>query len=248
MIERRTHRDVTVLTLENGRANALTVDLLHALRDALDREADDPARGLVLTGAGSMFCAGLDLLALENADHDDVLTLGTALSETVETLFRHPRPTVAAINGHAIAGGALLALACDRRFVAAGAARFGLTEAQLGLIVPPSIVEMLRHPLPRPALEHLLYSGATIEADEAVRRGVVEATVEAEALIEHAAAAVAEWSPNVHAFADVKRRLHAPVLASMRTARADDVAFVDRWFADDAQAALGEQIQRLRSR
>lgn len=248
MITRSTHGDVTVLTLDHGRANALSVDLLVALRDAVDGEAADPARGLVLTGAGSMFSAGLDLLALDGASRDDVVALGDALATAAEALFAHPRPTVAALNGHAIAGGALLALACDRRLLVEGSARFGLTEAQLGLVVPPSLIEMLRHPLGRADLEHLLYSGSLLDAEETLRRGVVDALVPAEDLLERSAAAVAEWTPNVHAFADVKRRLHAPVLAAMRAARADDRGFADRWFSEDAQAALGAQIARLRSK
>lgn len=248
MIKRSAHGDVTVLTLDHGKANALNADLLVALRDEVEREAADPARGLVLTADGSIFCAGLDLLALEGASREDVTALGTALADAAEVLFAHPRPTVAALNGHAIAGGALLALACDRRLLVDGPARFGLTEAQLGLVVPPSLIEMLRHPLDRATLEHLLYSGAVLDAEDAARRGIVDALVPADELLERSAAAIAEWTPNVNAFADVKRRLHAPVLAAMRAARADDRGFVDRWFSDDAQAAVGEQLARLRSK
>lgn len=246
MIERTQRGDVTLLTLENGKANALTTAVLDELSEVLAREAAAPTRGLILTGAGPMFCAGLDLLALEGATRETIVELGRALRDAVTALFAFPRPTVAAINGHAIAGGALLALACDQRVMAEGKGKIGLTEAQLGLAVPASILEMLRYPLPRPVLERVLYTGAVYPTFKAQDMRLVDDLVEPEDLLDHCTKAIEDWTPNVHAFADVKGRLHAPVLARMEEARDADAHFVDRWFSDDAQAAVKAQIELLK--
>lgn len=246
MIERTEHGENVVLTLSNGRANALGTGMLEALRTAIEGETTDPPRGLILTGAGSMFSAGLDLLALENADEAQIGALGEALVEAMRAVFAFPRPTVAAINGHAIAGGALLALACDRRFVAAGKAKFGLTEAQLGLAIPPSLLEMLRYPLARPVLEQVVYTGAVFSVDEARSMGLVEDVVDSADLLDRSVAAIEEWTPSVPAFADVKGRLHAQTLERLDAARADDGLFVRNWFSDDAQASIRTQITALK--
>lgn len=246
MIERTEHGEHVILALANGRANALDTRGLEELHAAIRSEEVDPPRGLILTGKGSMFSAGLDLLALERASEDEIKALGEALVDATRALFTFPRPVVAAINGHAIAGGALLALSCDRRIMANGKVKFGLTEARLGLAIPPSLLEMLRYPLSRPVLEQVVYSGTVFGAEEARSMGIVEDVIESAALIERCVAAVEEWTPNVNAFADVKGRLHAAVLERLDAARVDDGLFVRRWFADDAQAAIRAQIALLK--
>ncbi|HKK71563.1 MAG TPA: enoyl-CoA hydratase/isomerase family protein [Candidatus Krumholzibacteria bacterium] len=247
MIERTTHGDARVLTLRHGPANALDTDLLGALVATLGEEAAQPHRGLILTGHGSMFSAGLDLLALENADREEIARLVQALGDALVALFDHPRPTIAAINGHAVAGGALLALACDQRIMAEGKGKIGLTESQLGLIVPPSNIEMLRYPLPRPVLEKVVYGGALYPTFKAQDMGLVDTVVEPEELLDQCLEEIVTWTPSEAAFADIKRRLHAPTLEAMERARPDDADFVDRWFDETTQAAIGAAIEKLRA-
>ena len=247
MIERSGRGEVRVLTLAHGKANALDPEVLRALTAALADEARRPARGLIVTGQGAMFSAGLDLLALEHATRDELTALVTALTDALVALFTFPRPTVAAINGHAVAGGALIALACDQRVMAEGKGKIGLTESQLGLVVPPSVLELLRYALPRPVLERLVYGGQLYPTFKALDMQVVDAVVEPEELLDRCVAEIEEWTPNVHAFADIKGRLHAPTLAAVEAARTLDVAFAERWFADDATALRREAIEKLRT-
>src|SRR5690349_10375897 len=117
MIERTQHEGVLTLRLAHGKANALDVELLDALLGELEGMADD-VRALILTGTGSIFSAGVDLFRLTRDGADYVGRFLPLLSRLVRTLFTFPRPVVAAVNGHAIAGGCVLVLACDVRLMA----------------------------------------------------------------------------------------------------------------------------------
>ncbi len=247
MIERTTHGDARVLTLHHGPANALDADLLAALVATLEEETAKPHRGLILTGSGSMFSAGLDLPSLQHADREEIARMVQVLGDALVALFRFPRPTVAAINGHAVAGGALLALACDQRIMAEGNGKIGLTESQLGLVVPPSNIEMLRYPLPRRVLEKALYTGALYPTFKALDMGLVDAVVEPAELLDQCVEEIVAWTPSEEAFADIKRRLHAPTLEAMERARADDADFVERWFDHGTQTAIAATVEKLRA-
>ena len=121
---------VTVVELDRGPVNALDLELLGALTAAFDR-ADSP---VVLTGAGRTLSAGVDLRRIVEEPDSYVPEFLAALSRAFLAVFTHPRPTVAAINGHAIAGGCLFALCCDARVMSAGT--IGLTELAIGVRFP----------------------------------------------------------------------------------------------------------------
>src|SRR5262245_59081980 len=114
MIARSQHDGILTLRLAHGKASALDIELLDAMLRELDGAADD-VRALVLTGTGSIFCAGVDLFRLTREGADYVRRFLPLLSRFLRTLFAFPRPVVAAVNGHAIAGGCIIVLASDAR-------------------------------------------------------------------------------------------------------------------------------------
>jgi enoyl-CoA hydratase len=130
MLSTEDRDDVVVLRIEHGRVGALDVELLNALTEAV--AAYD--RAVVITGSGSSFSAGVDLRRTLDGGRSYTEELLVALSRTFRAVFDHPRPTVAAVNGHAIAGGCVLALACDLRLMSGG--RIGLTELAVGVPFP----------------------------------------------------------------------------------------------------------------
>jgi methylglutaconyl-CoA hydratase len=177
----------TVLTINRpDKRNALSRGLIVALADAFRRAAADPqARTVVLTGAGTAFCAGMDLDelrdTLEKREEADLVWDDAAkLSALYEFIYELPKPTVAAVNGPAVAGGAGLVTVCDLA-VAVPAARFGYPEVRRGLVAAMVMPHLLRHVGER-AARWLLLTGELIDAEGALRHGLVNAVVQPEEL------------------------------------------------------------------
>ena len=128
--------DVAVLRMQDGKVQALDLELVEALAATLDElAAADPA-AVVLTGSGSSFSAGVDLFRVVEGGRDYIEPFLVGLDRCLRGLFTFPRPVVAAINGHAIAGGMVLACACDERLLARGNARLAIPELLVGVAFP----------------------------------------------------------------------------------------------------------------
>jgi methylglutaconyl-CoA hydratase len=218
-----------VLTLNRAdKRNALSRGLVAALDDAVRRAADDQAaRCVILTGAGPVFCAGLDLAEVQEAlgagegqspVWDDALRLATAY----DRIYTLPKPTVAAVNGAAVAGGAGLVSVCDLA-VAVPEARFGYPEVRRGLVAAMVLPHLLRHVGERTA-RYLLLTGELVDAEEARRAGFVNAVVSAEELLERAwawARSLAEGGPNALARTkDLLRRFSRQAVSLEEAAQA----------------------------
>lgn len=160
-----------VVALASDKVNALDREVLDELSAAVDLcERDTEIGALVLTGEGSLFSAGVNVKDVLDHDKPHTQELLGALSAAIVALFRCSKPTVAAINGPAIAGGCLLACACDQRLMAEEA-RIGVTELRVGVSFPSFAVELLKHVCGRHA-EQLIFDARLLDADEACRYGL----------------------------------------------------------------------------
>ncbi len=128
MIELEERGAVTILRMVAGKGNALNLEFTQALDECVQKLERSPAKAVVLTGHGSVFGAGVDLPALVSGGPDYVRRFVPVMVAGFERLVTFPKPLVAAVNGHAIAGGAIIMLACDQKILAKGKARVGLTE------------------------------------------------------------------------------------------------------------------------
>ena len=160
------------------------------------------------------------------------------------TVFGYPRPVVAAINGHAIAGGCVLACACDRRLMARDAGKIGVTELLVGVPFPAVAMEIMRCAAAPQHFEELIFGGATYVPEQGADRGLVHEVVDAEALLGHAVAAarkLAALSPA--AFALSKRQTRQPALARMQKEGVD--AEVTRiWTAPETLERIRDYVAR----
>ncbi len=161
------------LVMNHG-PNALNTTLMEALSGALaELRADGAPPVLLASSHGVLFCPGWDLKSLADAERNEVSSALGRFNRLVLDLFSYPGPTGAAIQGHAVAGGCLLALCCDLRIMAAGRPRIGLSELNLGVPVPLSSLMMLRERLAADVVEELVVGGDGCNAERAKDLGVV---------------------------------------------------------------------------
>jgi enoyl-CoA hydratase len=245
MIERSQHEGILTLRLVHGKVSAIDVELLDALLRELDGVADD-VRALILTGTGSIFSAGVDLFRLTQEGAEYVRRFLPLLSRFVRTLFTFPRPVVAAVNGHAIAGGCVMVLACDARLMAKGAGTIGLPELLVGVPFPAAALEVVRFAVPRDKLQSLLYTGRTLPPQEAVTAGLVDEVVEPDDLLARAqqiARQLALIPPQVYRL--TKQSLRAEALERIERARElQDQATLEVWTAAETHAHVHEYLRR----
>ena len=177
---------VAILTLMHGKANALDIEFCHAIADRFVDLGKSDAKAVVLTGQGKAFSAGVDLKRLTDGGVDYVRKFLPSLHKLYDAVFFHPKAVVAAVNGHAIAGGAVLVCCADRRIMARGSGRIGVTELQVGVPFPALAFEVLRFAVPPRYLPEFALGAATYETDAAVTRGWVDEAVAPEALADAA--------------------------------------------------------------
>ncbi len=233
---------IVVLRLTHGKVNALDIDLLEAIIVAFGELADAPA--VVLTGEGSSFSAGVDLRRILNNDAADTEYFLDTLSRAMLTVFTHPRPVVAAVNGHAIAGGCVLAVAADVRLMSGGS--MGLTEVKVGVAFPTAALEIVRHAAGRQA-QALILSGRLIGPAEAVGAGLVDRIADPGHLL-NAALAEARSLAQIPAetYEITKRQLHAPAMAAIaREYEIYDASVARTWTSDPGRIAMSAFLANL---
>ncbi|MCC7346690.1 MAG: enoyl-CoA hydratase/isomerase family protein [Variibacter sp.] len=240
MIEHSEQDGIRVLRLAHGKASALDLELVEALRAALERAGKDAVRAVVLTGSAHIFCAGVDLKRVAEGGADYVRRYLPAFRELMFALLTFPRPLVVAANGHAIAGGAVLVAAGDYRLMAAGGGRFGYTELLVGVPFPPAALEIIRLGTPSAQRQAMLYTAATFPPQEALARGCVDEVVAPDRLMQRALA-VAQQIGRIApaAFAETKRHLRAQ---AVRAAQESEAAFGDevlaQWCAEETHGRI----------
>lgn len=244
MLTRTVADGVDVLRIEHGKANALDLELLDALSTAFD-EAAGSRGGLVLTGSGSIFCAGVDLFRVVGGGRPYIERFLPALSRVFLQLFTLPRPVVAAINGHAIAGGCILACACDCRVMGQGKGRIGLPELAVGVPFPASAVELLRSVTGSARLQELLYFGRTYEPPDALTHGLVDEVVAADAVLARATIVARDLAARPgDSFRITKNYVRGPAAARIRAAEEDAGRLLDAWASPETIASVRAYLEK----
>jgi len=230
---------VTTLRFDSPPVNALDLDVLEVIIASMS-SVEGP---VVITGAGRSFSAGVDLRALIDGDADYAERFVTALSDAFLAIFDHPAPVIAAINGHAIAGGCVLAMCADVRLMSGGT--IGLTELAVGVPFPVAALEICRDAMgisaPRATLQ-----AKTIDADSALARGWIDAVVPADELISQALAAARElgqYSPA--AYAATKKQLHQPARAAIDAGAATDADVRASWISEETRSRITGFLESL---
>jgi enoyl-CoA hydratase len=213
---------VVTLTMDDGKVNAFDLAFFDALDGALDDAADAPA--VMLAGREGFFSAGLNtrtMAALDNAGLEELLV---RFGRTMLRVWLEPRPVVAAATGHALAGGTILAMACDHAVAAAGEFRWGLTETTIGFPLPAWVIALARGNVRADRLDDLLLPGAVVSPEGAVEAGFADAVAPPEEVVTSALARARELAELPRAtYAETKRRLRGRVAEQALASAADDV-------------------------
>lgn len=237
---------VAMLTLEHGKASAFDVELCDALIARFKECEASWCRGVVMTGRGSIFSAGVDLVRVVNEGAPYLSRFLPVLSDAFEQIFAFPKPLVAAVNGHAIAGGCILACTADHRLMARGGGRIGLPELLVGVAFPPVPVEIIRFSVKSHAAADLMFNGATLEADAAVDAGFVDVATDQDALLSEAMAEVERLAARpAAAFAITKQQWRGPALDRMREGRRQlDRRIEEVWSSPETIETIRGYIER----
>ena len=238
------------IMLAAGKANAMNPAFVDGVQGLWDQFEASDARAAVLTGYDRFFCAGLDLVTLSELGRAEVRDFMRAFHDLMRAIFGSERPVVAAVNGHAIAGGCVLALQADHRVFPATDAKVGLNETQLGVGLPTAVVESLRTELPSAAWLPVALEGRIFDGAQALELGLVDELVPAEAVLETALAKAAELGAIPRrAFAQVKLSLRGPSLERMDARYEQDAeAWLDTWFSTEARDRVAAAVEKLLAR
>ncbi len=250
MLETVQHDEILEIRLARPPANALDTGLLRALDGALREAEAGGAAGVVLSGRPGLFTGGLDLPFLIGLSREEILEPFTAFFELLATAARLEIPLAAAITGHSPAGGAVIAQFCDLRVMAWGEFLIGFSEAQIGVVMPRSLVQVIALRLGWATMADLVVSGRLVGPEEALELGIVDGLAEPEQVVETAVARLGKLlSVPREAMLETRRRVRRPLVEAMATGIEEDTAsFVDWWFHPETQAALKAAVARLTGR
>lgn len=203
--------NIARIRLDDGKANAMFLPWFEALNRALDQAEKDKPGAVVIAGRAGMFSAGLNLKVLPTLSAEDLRTTLTVFGRTMLRVFTFPIPTVAAITGHAVAGGAMLAFACDQRHMAEGPFRLHLNETAIGLILPTWAITIAQAAVPPRWHTEAILHARPYSPEEALEKGLVHAVCRpAERVIDDAGAAAAMLGAlDQNAYGQSKARLRA---------------------------------------
>ena len=235
--------DIALVTLNNGITNAIGPELVLDLSQALDFIRKQ-AKGVILCGGEKFFSIGFDLPALIEFNRDEMSIFFSGFNRLVLKLYTYPLPTLCAMKGHTIAGGAILASACDFRYAGSVNKKTGLNETSLGIPVPYLADMILRHLLSSATANDLLSNGRLLSFAEAKAVGLIDHTSSQENLYREALEQVSKYiSVAAPEFTVTKNCRTASIQHKYAMHHLDhNKKFLDCWFSASAQRKLRAAI------
>jgi enoyl-CoA hydratase len=236
-----------VLRIDRPPANAIDLDLADEFASALEGiQTEKEIGALIVTGVGSCFSAGLDLKALPTYDRAQQQAMVMQVNRLFGGLYGLPLPTIAAVNGHSIAGGVILTLACDYRIGAEGDYKVGLAEARVGVPFPVAAMAIVRSELSHPVARTMALTARNSNPREALSLGVLDELQPSDLLLARAIEVAQEMAALPHLiYGRIKRDLRGPALARIEDAISSrKEPMLDSWLSSETQAASAEALKR----
>src|SRR5688500_6391650 len=245
MIERKDIDGVRVLRLAHGKVSAMDIELGEALTGEVTDAAAAPIKAVIVTGSGSAFSAGVDLYRVVNDGPDYGRRFLPVLDAFLHAALTFPKPMVAAINGHAIAGGCILAAACDHRIMVEGSGRIGIPELAVGVPFPALPLQIMSARLADGPLRDLVFTGRTVHIDEAKAMGLIDEKCPSGMLLDRATE-VAERLAAIAAgaFALTTEAFYSPILERTKQLADLHARVVDAWMQQPTSATFRGYLAR----
>jgi enoyl-CoA hydratase/carnithine racemase len=234
---------IATLTLKRGKVNALNEPMVEEIIQSFESlETDNEVRSIIITGSGKFFSFGFDVPEFLSYPKEDFIRYVEKFTNLYAYMFQFPKPIVAALNGHTIAGGCMLAIACDYRLMVSGKAKISLNEITFGSSVFAGSAEMLKYCVGQRNAQSILYSGSMYSAEEALGLGLVDQVSSESGLAEdsmNVAQTLAEKSSL--AFKSIKNLLRNQIVEGMT--RRDKKSFIEMaeiWYSESTWEKLKE--------
>jgi 3,2-trans-enoyl-CoA isomerase len=239
------HGTMRELRMNRPPVNALTRDFLNQIKAGIGDAQRQGAKAVVLSGSAGRFSAGLDLPVLIRLDREGIAGTWRALYELLHTIAASPIPIVAAITGHAIAGGTVLTIFCDWRVASVGDYKLGISEVQVGIPVPPLILAGLRRLVGLRVADYLAVRGSLLPPQQALQMGLVDELAEPGAVVERAI----EWCQGYAALPEAasltRNSARADLVALFEDKRSQEDSFIESWFSPSTQKNIRAVVERL---
>lgn len=240
---------VAIVEVKSGKTNALNLELMTELQGALKVIGENPGAGGVVLASGceKFFSIGFDIPRLFKLDREDFRLFYRSFNQACLELYTLPKPTIAAVNGHAVAGGCILALCCDYRFIGSGHKLMGLNEVKLGVPVPLLADRIVRSLTGAAIARDIMELGEFYPPDKMARYGLVDQVLPAEEVFDRAVARARELGVlPAHAYAAIKQhRVEAIVDQVKKGALEKEELFLDCWYRHDVRRILKEAMEKF---
>lgn len=236
---------IATITLARGKVNAINEKVVDELTERLKGLARDPAvKSVVFTGTGKFFTFGFDIPEFLSYPKEDFIRYLTKFTDLYGLIFMYPKPVIASLNGHTIAGGCMLAIACDYRIMVTGKARISLNEINFGSSLFAGSVDLLKMWLGQRPAEVAAYTGAMYSAEEALKLGLVDKVCsEAELNAETEKAAREFGGKDPDAFAGIKKLLRSQLAEGIKARERQSILdFVDIWYSEKTWKNLQDKV------
>jgi len=247
MIRMERQNGIATLYLNRPPVNAIDNQFLDRADVELQGlETATDLRALVITGAGHCFSAGLDLKVVPRYTPADQLHTIDGINKVVARLYALPLPTIAAVNGHAIAGGLILALACDYRVGTSAPCQIGLTEARAGIPFPAVAMAVLRAELPPAVARRLTLLARNYGPDAALADGILDELQPADRVLARAHELATDLASIPRdAYQRIKHQLRADTIAFNRNVVNGRDPLADTWFSRDVGTASAALLSKV---
>lgn len=241
---------IGIVRMEREHGNAINDALVESLVATLAEAESDPAiRGVLFTAGGKIFSPGLDLQELARLDRDAMERFMRRFSAAVLTLYTFPKPVVAVLHGHALAGGCVFALCADWRLLRRGAAT-GLNEVKVGVPLPFGVALIVREIVPKNRLTEVALLGRNYTDEAALAAGLADELAEAAGIEAASRARLDEFiAKDAFAFAVTKRYLRSPVVERIRANNQLLIPeWLDGWFSPGTTARIAAIVADLKDK